>query len=365
MRTLLSFLLFGLLAAGCASTGALGDAGQAIGPTWQLVTIGTDTPAAEATLTFGDDGRVFGTTGCNRYFGTYTLADDGRLTLSQVGSTRMACPPAEMAQETRFLDALDGAERVVVTGDRLVLATTGGPPLTFRAVPSEAAAATLTGTVTYRPRIALPPDAVLSVKLLDVSRADAPSVTLAETRVGTDGGQVPLPFSLDYASDDVQPRNRYVVRAEIFDAAGVLLWTTDTAYPVLTNGAPRDGVEVVLAQVTEADQAGALVGRTWRLTEIRQPSGVTLSYEGEAPFTVSFGADGRYNGQADCNRYGGAFEAAPHGALRLSQGLTTLAACPGPSVSADFFEVLNGADRYVLADGRLTLSGGGGALVFE
>lgn len=364
MRTLLLLPLLGLMAAGCASTGALGDADRVVGPTWQLVSLGTEPAGAEATLTFGDDGRVFGTTGCNRYFGSYDL-DDGDLTLSQVGSTRMACPPAEMAQETEFLRALNGAENVRVQGDRLVLTSADGP-LTFRALPSETADATLTGTVTYRPRIALPPNAVLSVKLLDVSRADAPSVTLAETRVGTDGAQVPLPFSLDYDADDIQPRNRYVVRAEIFDADGVLLWTTDTAYPVLTNGAPTDDVQIVLAQVTEADPASALVGRTWRLAEIRQPSGVTLSYEGEAPFTITFAEDGRYNGQADCNRYGGSFEAAPGGTLRLSQGLSTLAACPGPSVSEDFFDVLNDATRYVLADGRLTLSGPeGGALVFE
>lgn len=364
MKSLLTLLLLGAVAAGCASSGRLGDATGAVGPTWTLVALGDDAPDAEATLTFGDDGRVFGTTGCNRYFGSYALADDGALTLTGVGSTRMACPPAEMAQEAEFLAALNGAERVVVTGDRLVLGTSG-PPLTFRAVPAESADATLNGTVTYRPRIALPPDAVLSVKLLDVSRADAPSVTLAETRVGTDGDQVPLPFSLDYDSADVEPRNRYVVRAEIFDVAGVLLWTAGTAVPVLTRGAPRDGVEVVLTQVTEADPAGALVGRTWRLSEIREASGVTLSYEGEAPYTLSFGADGRYNGRADCNRYGGAFEADPSGSLRLSQGLSTLAACPGPSVSEDFFEVLNEVDRYVLADGRLTLSGPSGALVLE
>ena len=367
MRLLLSLFLTALVAAGCASSGALGDApDRAVGPTWQLVTLGNDAPDAEATITFGDDGRVFGTTGCNRYFGSYELASDGALALSQVGSTRMACPPAEMAQEARFLDALNGAERVAVTGDRLVLASSGGPQLTFQAMPSETADATLTGTVTYRPRIGLPPNAVLSVKLLDVSRADAPSVTLAETRVGTDGDQVPLPFSLDYDSADVEARNRYVVRAEIFDAQGVLLWTTDTAYPVLTRGAPTDGVEVVLAQVTEADRASALVGPTWRLAEIREPSGVALSYEGEAPFTLTFGADGRYNGQADCNRYGGSFEADAGGALRLSQGLSTLAACPGPSVSDDFFGVLNAVQRYDLAGGRLTLSGPeGGALVFE
>lgn len=367
MRYSLLLLLVGAFVTGCGTTGALGDAPtSAVGPTWQLVALGSDAATAGATITFDADGQVFGTTGCNRFFGSYDLARDGALTLSGLGSTRMACATAAMAQETSILSALDDVDRLVVRGDELALLDDGTPRLSFRSMPGSTADATLTGTVTYRPRIALPPDAVVSVRLVDASQGAAPNVTLAETRVGTDGAQVPVPFSLDYDARAVQASNRYVVRADIYDASGVLMWTTDTAYPVLTQGAPMDGVEVVLAQVTEGDQANALVGRTWRLAQIRQPSGVTLSYDGQAPFTVTFGADGRYSGQADCNRYGGTFEADPMGVLRLSQGLSTLAACPTPSVSQDFFGVLNSATRYVLADGRMTLSGpSGGALVFE
>jgi hypothetical protein len=48
------------------------------------------------------------------------------------------------------------------------------------AVPKDAAAAPamITGTVTYRERIALPPTAVIKVQLVDVSRADAPAVVI-------------------------------------------------------------------------------------------------------------------------------------------------------------------------------------------
>lgn len=38
----------------------------------------------------------------------------------------------------------------------------------------------VTGTVSYRERIALTPNAVLEVKLLDVSRADASTVAIGE-----------------------------------------------------------------------------------------------------------------------------------------------------------------------------------------
>lgn len=51
------------------------------------------------------------------------------------------------------------------------------------------------GTVTYRPRIALPPNAVVEVSLVDVSRADAPAITLAGQSIVTGGRQVPIPSS--------------------------------------------------------------------------------------------------------------------------------------------------------------------------
>ncbi len=121
----------------------------------------------------------------------------------------------------------------------------------------------------------------------------------------------------------------------------------------------------MLRQV-ESSQTSALSGRTWRLAEIRQASGVVLSTNGQAPFTLTFGADGRYNGQADCNQYGGAFESGAGGTLSLSAGLSTLAACPDPSASGAFFGILSSAERYTIDGGRLTIRAqDGGALVFE
>ncbi|HJM75991.1 MAG TPA: YbaY family lipoprotein [Dehalococcoidia bacterium] len=56
--------------------------------------------------------------------------------------------------------------------------------------PAEAASS-VTGTVTYLEKIALTPDAVVEVKLVDVSRADAPSVTIGE-QVIKSSGQMPI-----------------------------------------------------------------------------------------------------------------------------------------------------------------------------
>ena len=53
------------------------------------------------------NGRVDGSTGCNRYFGNYTGAADNQLTPGPgFGTTRMACPPAIARQEQRYLALL-------------------------------------------------------------------------------------------------------------------------------------------------------------------------------------------------------------------------------------------------------------------
>jgi putative lipoprotein len=105
----------------------------------------------------------------------------------------------------------------------------------------------VSGTVTYRQRSALPPNATLTVSIIDVSRADAPSVTIAESRIPTAGKQVPIPFDMAYDRAKIQERNRYAVRAEIGDGDR-LLFTTDTSYPVITQGNPRS-VEVTVVPV--------------------------------------------------------------------------------------------------------------------
>jgi uncharacterized lipoprotein YbaY len=96
----------------------------------------------------------------------------------------------------------------------------------------------VSGTVAYRSRMALPPNAVLTVRLVDVSRADAPSVTIAEQRIETAGKQVPFSFDMAYDRSKIVERNRYSIQAEIRDG-GRLLFITDTNYPVITMGNPR------------------------------------------------------------------------------------------------------------------------------
>ena len=114
----------------------------------------------------------------------------------QLVSTLMAGPPEAMDQEQRFLGTLSGTQRFAVDGDVLVLGDASLRRVTHVVV---------SGRVTYRQRIALPPGAVLVVSVLDVSRVDAPSVTVAEQRIEVEH-QVPIPFEVRVDADRLDPR---------------------------------------------------------------------------------------------------------------------------------------------------------------
>jgi putative lipoprotein len=108
------------------------------------------------------------------------------------------------------------------------------------------------GSVTYLERIALPPQATVTVRLADVSLADAPAQVLAEQVIPANGQQPPFAFALFYDPAQIQPNHTYAVQARI-EVDGQLRFINTTRYPVLTEGVPNT-VELVLAQ------AGAAAG---------------------------------------------------------------------------------------------------------
>jgi len=112
---------------------------------------------------------------------------------------------------------------------------------------SEVKMSYVTGTVTYRERIALPPDATITVRLVDVSRADAPAVMLGEQVFQAQGRQPPFSFSIPYDPAGIDPRMSYAVQARI-EIGGALRFISDQHYPVLTRDAGEE-VDLVLKGV--------------------------------------------------------------------------------------------------------------------
>ena len=93
---------------------------------------------------------------------------------------------------------------------------------------------TITGNVAYRERIMLPDNAVVTVRLQDVSLMDAPAKLISEQVIETNGAQVPVAFELSYNPSDIKPGHRYSVSARI-EVAGELRFITDTMNAVITD----------------------------------------------------------------------------------------------------------------------------------
>jgi putative lipoprotein len=105
----------------------------------------------------------------------------------------------------------------------------------------------VTGTVTYRQHMALPPDAVVLVHLQDVYLPDAPSPFLAEYKTTLGERQAPIRFTLKFDPAKIDPKHPYTVEARIL-VHDQLRFTNDTAYPVLTQGHPSK-IDMILVPV--------------------------------------------------------------------------------------------------------------------
>ena len=94
------------------------------GTPWVLVAASTDAPlpaGVEVTALF-EQGKLTGTSGCNRYSATYNVkGNDLTIDMGQSAGTAMTCGPAATALEQAYLQRLDQAASYSIDGDKLVL----------------------------------------------------------------------------------------------------------------------------------------------------------------------------------------------------------------------------------------------------
>jgi heat shock protein HslJ len=134
-RTFCAVLIAALSASACGSTTSDGTTQVSLGPSATVPLSGTQWVAVEidgaptgnnrSTLIFDSETHAAGSTGCNRYFATVTLAAQS-VRFGPVGSTRMACEAPFMDQEDRFVTALDAVRAHRIEGATLVLVDDGG-----------------------------------------------------------------------------------------------------------------------------------------------------------------------------------------------------------------------------------------------
>ena len=122
------------------------------------------------------------------------------------------------------------------------------PPATPDGAAVHEGMATVSGSVLYRERIMPPPGATITIALLDVSYADAPSTTITSQTRKLDGKGPPYTYRLEAPRAKLQSRMRYAVQAMIHDADGALLWVNDTANSVDPTLAEQELPPIVLVK---------------------------------------------------------------------------------------------------------------------
>lgn len=85
---------------------------------------------AQSVLEIAADGRISGRGGCNGMGGRATIKGS-RIRFGQIVSTQMACPPAIMDQEGKFIKALEAARswRIDTVRNKLLLLDIRGRPI--------------------------------------------------------------------------------------------------------------------------------------------------------------------------------------------------------------------------------------------
>ena len=204
----------------------------------------------------------------------------------------------------------------------------------------------VTGSVTYRERIALTPGTLVEVKLLDVSLQDVASKVISEQIIEIEH-QVPIPFELIYDQSQIDQRMTYAVQATIRHGEE-LLFTTDRSYPVLTRG-KGDQVDLVLVRVgsKKAPVAKAdLVDTKWIL-KILEGQAITTG-ETQRPAFIRFVQHAErlvVTGNGGCNSFHGGYE---FEANKLSFGklASTVMACPDMELERQFYDALERVTRF-------------------
>lgn len=218
------------------------------------------------------------------------------------------------------------------------------------ALPAFAGLQTLDGTVAYRERVALPPNALIEVMLVDVSLADAKSVQLGAVTLKPEG-QVPVAYQVSYDLNMVDPRHSYAVQAQIRVGDDVL-WRTTQIFPALTRDAPET-VDVVVERMpaTHAVSLAGLEGSSWTVATI---AGVEVL--SQAIPDMRFDAEGQVSGTSGCNRFNGTFEQ-NDGSLFFGPMASTRMACPGEIGTQEtaFFKAMSLVAHGKMTDTHLSL----------
>lgn len=218
---------------------------------------------------------------------------------------------------------------------------------------------TLSGSVFYRERMMLPPDAEIMIVLEDVAKMDVAAEMIAQTRFKPQGGP-PWQFSLDYDPAKIHDRGRYALQARI-EVDGRLMFINTSQIPAFTpDNTPIDIlVSRVASQPSVSSSAqtipdASLTNTYWKLIEIHGRPAPLGAGQREVNLVLN-SENNKAHGFSGCNRYFGGFFL-NNDNLQLKQLASTRKAClEGMELENQFLKTLGDTATYAISGDTLTL----------
>jgi putative lipoprotein len=225
-------------------------------------------------------------------------------------------------------------------------------------LPAQDAAGVVTGTATYRERMAMPKNAVFEARLEDRSKLDAPAEVIGKA-VMQNPGNPPYHFSISYDPRRIVDNHTYVVRATI-QIGDRLAFTSDASYPVITRGNGKQ-VNILLKSAGGhaervasggARRGASLENTNWNLTRLADKD-VAPSDGERIPYIFLDPSGDRLSGSGGCNRLSGTYRL-DRQTIRFGPTGLTMMACPsGMDREKDFMEALGETRKWKIQANEL------------
>lgn len=227
--------------------------------------------------------------------------------------------------------------------------------------------ATITGSVMYLERMALPENSTVTVILQDISKTDIAAEKIAEQVIATEGKQVPIPFSISYDANKIKPANTYSLFAKI-ESGEDLLWVSTEHTPVITNNNPTSDIEMRLFRTSPSTDSSssynyvapvAFEGTEFNLVSV---NGKFVNGSYTATFT-----DGKVQAKF-CNGMGGDYTY-KNNVVTAPTMISTMMFCQSPDGLMDaeqvFGKIVSEGAKVTITEKILELSAGENKMIFQ
>jgi heat shock protein HslJ len=277
------------------------------GTIWTAVELDGQPLLADINVTMGiDEGRVGGFASCNTYSGPAEAFGDAVI-IGPLSATRAFCPQPIMAQETRYLQALQGAAFYQVDGPRLELFDKdGNMTLVFEEVEPSPLVGTQWELVTYNT------GSQGMTTVLDGSRITA---LFEDGQVGGSAGCNSYFAAYEVNGDNISISDAGSTKKLCPELEGVMdqeaqylsLLGQSASFQIVADQLEIVGQANELLLVYQVSEPVSLENLPWQITGYNNGRQAVTSVIIDTEITAEF-VDGTVSGLSGCNNYSGSYE---------------------------------------------------------